>query len=514
MNTRSQAAAAAAPGAVMLHPGVPKRKQSSKRKSGSSNAGRGGRGGGRVDRGGRGTPPTPAISSPASSDGSSGSDSDSGSDVVDQLQRKIVELQEQLNKEREARRDERRRHKEAGRAAKAAGQQAMSDLEAAEPPAAKQRKRSRVAFVDTPASSGGAPEPRAPVDGETLAGAIRSLGLVGIGVPPAQPHEQPGKQVIDLSGDTHSLAYGPLPDRELAQHRDSLREQLRARGLAGPALEAALATAFAVTASEAMLGKSRAVANAADEALAPDAALREGRRPLALRSSPYKEVAGCPAISEILDSVQATGGSVDALCTALASVRPAAAANAERFSKEVSAAIKSSQARIKQAAAAGNYQAAYAIASEAHGLEREYRDQWIPLVELLGHKKATEFFRSRTDPLSGISEDQWQLAATLAGSKGFREIFAHALGVLTPSKKPKQQQPVHDKPAGGGSSSGQEGHTGPGLCTFCGRGKHLMMNCRAFAAAMAGRGGGNNTGASSGTPDGKRRKGKHGQRTN
>lgn len=92
------------------------------------------------------------------------------------------------------------------------------------------------------------------------------------------------------------------------------------------------------------------------------------------------------------------GDAADVLSAFKGSGQLTAGSNARRFTQQVGNSLTSLQEKIKTAARKGDFEVAYQLAMETEALRRKYETQWQPLVNMLGYRKAAEFWEARSNP--------------------------------------------------------------------------------------------------------------------
>lgn len=171
---------------------------------------------------------------------------------------------------------------------------------------------------------------------------------------------------------------------------------------------------------------------------------------------------------------------------------------------------------------AGKFEEALQFMKTANDLNKQYREQYIPLCKTLGHSKTVELFLSKSNPFNGVTEAQWSMITGLAAganSSEYQSVVEAVLPALAQPTKKKERQHAPAKrkrhlpsdsdseesqndsdgsdqsdmrPRKKGKHSRGSGHGGRRhsgydrqsmvvVCGYCGIKGHIMKECRSYA---------------------------------
>lgn len=140
-----------------------------------------------------------------------------------------------------------------------------------------------------------------------------------------------------------------------------------------------------------------------------------------------------------------------------------------------------------------DYQLAFELLEAIRHHEQEMA-KFFAMAENIGFESARDLYLNKGNPLLGMSESAWQLAASIAASKDHAAVFRELLAKdLLPKKlferkeddttaaKGKQK---NSSESPGSDSKRQKRDAADGLCAHCRRGNHAQADCRLWRSHM------------------------------
>jgi len=192
--------------------------------------------------------------------------------------------------------------------------------------------------------------------------------------------------------------------------------------------------------------------------------------------------------SSSLDAIMAIatreGTTLQALTDALngEAVKTSARDHPGTCQRSVEKSLRQLEGQVAKALARGEHEVTLALIQTMHRIEREYKDDFLPLVKALGHKKAVELWRDRSSRLGGISEAQWQTLLDAAKGGPFSEALASIQAKnLRGRQERKERGPDPESPAASSSGAGPSAQTDrEPHCLLCGKNGHSAVSCKAM----------------------------------